>query len=218
MYGRIFESLYRGSMVGAGAVAFAVWGYVISHMEPDDVVGAQVDLNPKLLAPIIGEEERAIEEAIEKFCQPDPMSTSKDEEGRRLVRIGQFAYRVVTGRKYMEIRSREDRREYNRLKKQEERQRKNPAQKRVEVRDRPLEGSQRVEFSKRLDELRKLLKDTKLEDPRNYQPEDRRNRKKWGEELQQIAELLALDRQLVMEQYKWNGGQTQKEDNEHKTD
>jgi hypothetical protein len=29
MYGKIFESLYRGSMVGKGSPMFAVWGYVI---------------------------------------------------------------------------------------------------------------------------------------------------------------------------------------------
>lgn len=123
MYGRIFESLYRGSMIGSGSVVFAVWPYVIANMRADKEVGAQVDLNPRLLAAIIGEEEAAIEAAIEKLCSPDPQSTSKEEEGRRLVRVGQFAYRVVNGAKYIGVRNLEAKREYDRQYKQEKRSR-----------------------------------------------------------------------------------------------
>lgn len=112
MYGKIFESLYEGSMVGSGAIMFAVWGYVIAHMKPDKEVGAQVDLNHRLLGFVLGEKEADISEAIEKLCSPDHESRSPDEEGRRLVKTGQFSYRVVNGAKYMEIRSAEERREY----------------------------------------------------------------------------------------------------------
>lgn len=114
MYGKIFESLYRGSMVGAGSPMFAVWGYVIAHMRADVVVGAQVELNPALLAFILGDKREVIESVIQRLCDPDPASTSKEEEGRRLVRIGEFAYRVVNGPRYMSIRCAEERREYQR--------------------------------------------------------------------------------------------------------
>lgn len=121
MYGRIFESLYRGSMIGSGSVVFAVWPYVIANMRADSEVGAQVDLNPKLLAAIFGEKEGAIEEAIEKLCAPDPESTSKEEQGRRLVRVGQFAYRVVNGEHYLKIANLEQKREYDRNQKRKQR-------------------------------------------------------------------------------------------------
>src|SRR5690348_3809798 len=124
MYGKIFESLYTGSMVGSGALAFAVWGYVIANMKPDENIGAQVELNPKLLSMILGESEEGVSNTIEFLCSPDPISRSKDEDGRRLVRIGQFSYRVVNGPAYMKIRNEEDRREYFRIKKQEQRKRK----------------------------------------------------------------------------------------------
>lgn len=123
MYGKIFESLYTGSMVGSGALTFAVWGYVIANMKPDESVGAQVELNPKLLSMILGEKESDVESTIVDLCSPDPNSRSKDEEGRRLIKIGQFSFRVVNGVAYMKIRNEEDRREYFRIKKREQRKR-----------------------------------------------------------------------------------------------
>lgn len=101
-------------MVGSGAVVFAVWGYVIAKMEPDIEVGAQVRLNPKLLETIIGEPEAEIQQAIKFLCAPDKQSTTKAEEGRRLVQIGEFDYRVVNGAKYRAIRDQEKRRAQNR--------------------------------------------------------------------------------------------------------
>ena len=114
MYGKAFASMYTGSMVGSGAVVFAVWGYVIANMEPDKTVGMQVELNPRYLAGVFGEPAEAIALAIEKLCSPDPESRSKEQEGRRIIRIGQFAYQVVNGVYYREIRDKEKRREYQR--------------------------------------------------------------------------------------------------------
>lgn len=123
MYGRIFESLYEGSMVGSGTPVFAVWGYVIAKMKPDKDVGAQVDLNPTLLSFILGDKESVIEGAIAKLCRPDPKSTTPDNEGRRLVKLGQFSYQVVNGAKYMAIRNEEERRRSNRESQQRLRER-----------------------------------------------------------------------------------------------
>jgi hypothetical protein len=115
MFGKHFASLYEGSMVGAGAVVFAVWGYVIAKQVPDRLVGSQVRLNPKLLATIIGEEEGEVVKAIKFLCAPDPHSTTKVHDGRRLVKLGEFDYQVVNGAKYRAIRDEESRREQNRL-------------------------------------------------------------------------------------------------------
>jgi hypothetical protein len=114
MFGKIFESLYTGSMRGAGSVVFAVWGYVIANQKPDKVVGAQVELNPEILAFLIGEREEKIIEAIAYLCAPDAKSNSKEEDGRRLIKIGSRSYRVVNGPKYLALRNEEERREYNR--------------------------------------------------------------------------------------------------------
>lgn len=135
MYGKHFASMYSGSMVGAGAIVFAVWGYVIANARPDADVGTQVELNPKLLASILGEQVGAVQGAIEKLCAPDPDSRSKEEEGRRLVRLGQFDYRVVNGAKYRQIRDEEQRRQANR-----EYQRKHRAKKKDKNAGKPLAG------------------------------------------------------------------------------
>lgn len=111
MYGKHFASLYQGSMVGSGAIVFAVWGYVIANAKPDREVGTQVEINPKLLAAILGESEPDVMKAIGFLCSPDPNSTSREEDGRRMVKIGAFSYRVVNGAKYRAIRDEEQRRQ-----------------------------------------------------------------------------------------------------------
>lgn len=129
MFGRVYESLYKGSMIGSGPVMFAVWPYVITMMRADKEVGAQVELNPQLLAFILGTKQEEVEKAIQKLCSPDPRSTSKREEGRRLVRLGEFSYRVVNGAEYIRIRNAEELRDYYREKKREERALKRPLRK-----------------------------------------------------------------------------------------
>jgi hypothetical protein len=123
LYGKHYASMYSGSMVGAGAVVFAVMGYVIANGKPDRKVGMQVDLNPKLLGFILGEPEELVGQAIEYLSSPDPTSRSEEEGGRRLVRIGEFAYRVVNGAKYRAIRDEERRRETDRESKRRQRER-----------------------------------------------------------------------------------------------
>lgn len=101
-------------MVGAGATVFALMSYVIARQVPDRTVGSQVELNPRLLAFILGEPEVEIVKAIEYLCAPDPESRSKAEGGRRLVKLGPYSYQVVNGAKYRAIRDAEARREQNR--------------------------------------------------------------------------------------------------------
>jgi hypothetical protein len=82
-------------------MTFAVWGYVLAKMRPER--GTEVfrlEINPMLLGAILGEKPEDVEEVINKLCSPDERSRSNGEEGRRLVREGQFLYRVVNGAKY----------------------------------------------------------------------------------------------------------------------
>jgi hypothetical protein len=114
MFGKHFASMYTGSMVGCGAIKFAVWGYVLAWMQPTTDAGMQVELNPVILATILGETQKDVVKAIDFLCEPDKNSRSKEEEGRRLVRVGQFDYRVVNGMKYRTMRNEEARRSQNR--------------------------------------------------------------------------------------------------------
>jgi hypothetical protein len=107
--------MYTGSMVGAGFGPYAVMGYVISNQRPNPGIGYfTVDLNIKILAPTFGEPEEYVQKAIDYLCAPDADTTTPGEDGRRLVKIGPFAYRVVNGAFYNAIRNEEERREQNR--------------------------------------------------------------------------------------------------------
>ena len=114
MYGKTFESMYDGSMIGTGLNVYGVWNYVIAKTRR-----GVIELNPKLLAFILGGDQAEIESAIEFLCSPDTKSRSKEEEGRRLVKEGEYQYRVVNWKLYDGIKSESDRREYNRVKQAE---------------------------------------------------------------------------------------------------
>ncbi len=119
MYGKFFSSTFTGSMFGSGPEIFAVWGYVIANAN-----NSIVELNPQLLAAILGSTPEKIDSAIKFLCGPDPRSRNTEKEGRRLIKQGQFQYYVVSHEHYRAIRSEDERREYNRVKMRESRQRK----------------------------------------------------------------------------------------------
>lgn len=112
-----YRSMYEGSMVGAGALVFALMGYVISHQEHGRNTGWVVRLNPILLGAILGEKPEDVTKAIGFLCQKDGRSTSKLEEGRRLVPLagGSMEYWVVNGDAYQGQVDYEKRLEQNRV-------------------------------------------------------------------------------------------------------
>jgi hypothetical protein len=114
MYGKSFESMYEGSMIGAGLNVFAVWNYCIAKNR-----SGIVELNPQLLAFILGTTQKEIVDAIEKLSAPDPKSRSKEFGGRRIVKDGEYQYRMVNWAHYDSMKSAEDLREYNRRKQAE---------------------------------------------------------------------------------------------------
>ena len=111
MYGKHFASMYEGSMYGMGAVPFAVWGYIISHVDEK----GYLEINPVMLADVIGEPEDKIKAALKELMQPDPRSRCKEDGGRRLVKEGQFLCRVPSYPTYRAIYNKESRRESLRL-------------------------------------------------------------------------------------------------------
>jgi len=111
MYGKAFSAMYEGSMIGAGPVVYAVWGYCISKADPDDHT---VLLNPVLLATIIGTSQAEIESAIEYLASPDPKSKCPDHEGRRILNQGGHLWFLVTHARYRDIKNNCDRRAYMR--------------------------------------------------------------------------------------------------------
>ena len=116
MYGKVFASMFDGSMLGKGPEVFAVWTFALTR-----TVKGSVELNPVLVATMIGMPVERVLLAIEFLEQPDPYSRNPDEGGRRLIRDGQFQYRVVSHAKYSKIRNEDERKEYNREAKARER-------------------------------------------------------------------------------------------------
>jgi hypothetical protein len=109
-YGKLFESLYTGSMVGAGLNVFAVWTYVIANAKPPGTI----ELNPKIMATIFGCSETEVKDAIDYLCKPDGSSRTQDADGRRLIQEGAFLYSVPTWAKYNQLRNEVERRAANR--------------------------------------------------------------------------------------------------------
>jgi len=110
MYGKIFATMFTGSMYGAGPVMFSVWAYVLANMDED----GSIELNPRHLAPIIGCSINDVRNEITKCCEPDLESRSQEEDGRRLLHTAGFLYWVVNSKKYQEIKKAEDRKKQNR--------------------------------------------------------------------------------------------------------
>lgn len=110
MYGKSFAQQFTGSMMGAGPSRFALWNYCIANA---DKTGC-VEVNPPLVAALIGDTVQNIEDAIAYLTAPDPKSRTKDEGGRRLAHEGAFLYRIVNYLKYREIRTQDERRAYMR--------------------------------------------------------------------------------------------------------
>ncbi len=119
MFGKFFASAFEGSMYGAGADVFAVWSYVISH-----TVNSRVEINPVAVAPKIGMTVDRVEKALEYLCAPDLKSRSKEYDGSRMVKEGEYAYLIPNHRAYLLIKSSQDLREYNARKQREHRERK----------------------------------------------------------------------------------------------
>jgi hypothetical protein len=94
-------------MMGEGPLKMAVWSYVLSHAYPVVEGGVEmgvVELNPSMVAFLIGGCTGEEVESVIRWAEgPDERSESKKEEGRRLVRMTQFIYRVVN---FMEYRNR----------------------------------------------------------------------------------------------------------------
>lgn len=121
MYGKLFASMYQGSMIGAGPHVFSLMPWIIANQ-----LGGQIEINPKTLAFIFGTTELDVIDAIRFLCAPDPRSRSKEKEGRRIVpmtptgelpsdeEFQTLVYEVVNWEHYRNLRRQADRREYMR--------------------------------------------------------------------------------------------------------
>jgi hypothetical protein len=110
MYGKAFASMYTGSMFGAGIHVFAVWNYIIANADAK----GYVEINPRMLAATLGGTATEVQSAIDYLTSSDENSRNPDEEGRRIVREGQFLFRIVSYLRYRDVRNAEAKKQYDR--------------------------------------------------------------------------------------------------------
>lgn len=96
-FGKFFAKTFTGSMRGKGSHVISLMAYAVSHAKPPEGI---VEINVELVAFQIGDSVERIQQALDFLMSPDPQSRTKDEEGKRLVKIGEFAYKLVTWQKH----------------------------------------------------------------------------------------------------------------------
>lgn len=100
-YGKIWSSMFTGSLYGSGATELALMAYCVACADIRD----RLDLNPKMLAAVLGCEEDAVVKAIKFLSSPDEESRSKKNKGRRIVKEGEYQYYVPNRAKYCMMQS-----------------------------------------------------------------------------------------------------------------
>jgi len=103
-YGKIWKSMFEGSLYGKGAVVQALMAYSIACADKNDLL----ELNSSLLANTIGCDKKEVDAAIEFLTSPDENSRSKEEGGRRLIHRDGFTYFVVNRKFYSSATSDDD--------------------------------------------------------------------------------------------------------------
>lgn len=119
MYGKIFESMYDGT-IAANWKALITFQQMIVLSDQHGVC----DIHPPALAKRTGIPLEIIEEGIAYLEKPDIYSRSQEHEGRRIVLLDDhrpWGWSIVNHKHYRDLSSTEDRREKDRLRKQKQR-------------------------------------------------------------------------------------------------
>lgn len=112
MYGKLFASMFRGSLYGKWQ-AIITFQQMIILADQDGIV----DFTPESLSATTSIPLEIIKEGITLLESPDPFSRSPDEEGRRIVRLSDeraWGWKITNYMHYRSIRTAEERRAYHR--------------------------------------------------------------------------------------------------------
>ena len=107
MFGKVFEQMYTGSMVGAGLNVYSLWPYMIACCDSE----GDVDVHPVAVAAILGAKVDDIKGALDYLLAPDEHSRSEEHDGARIVKVLENRYHLVNYEKYRSIRDQDVRRE-----------------------------------------------------------------------------------------------------------
>ena len=112
MYGKIFESIYDGTLVEDWR-ALITFQQLIILSSPDGIV----DMTPRTISRRTGIPIEHIEAGLRILAEPDPYSRTPGNEGRRILPIDDhrdWGWEIVNHEKYKNIRTAQDRRKYMR--------------------------------------------------------------------------------------------------------
>jgi len=107
MFGKVFEQMYTGSMVGAGTNVYSLWPYMIACCDSD----GDVDVHPVAVAAILGTTPDDVKAALEYLLAKDEHSRSEEHDGARVVKVLENRYHLVNYDKYRKIKDQDERRE-----------------------------------------------------------------------------------------------------------
>jgi len=110
MFGKVFRSLWEGSLCGKPDDQL-VFVFMLASADADGVV----DVVPSIIAHQTGLELDRVQGAIYRLMEPDPESRTTDHEGRRLLAVGErsWGWMIVNYKKYRAMRDDRERREQN---------------------------------------------------------------------------------------------------------
>jgi hypothetical protein len=134
MYGKIFSSMYDGSLYGQ-------WEAIVTFQQMIVLADAEgyVDMTPQALAARTSIPLEIIQKGIELLLSPDKYSRTPDCDGRRIELVDDarpWGWRVVNHRKYRQMASAEEKREADRIRIAEKRA--------AEVKSQPVAGRRNV--------------------------------------------------------------------------
>ena len=123
MYGKLFSSMYDGTLYGQ-------WQAIITLQQMVILADADgiVDITPPALAAKTSIPLEIIEKGLEQLSEPDKYSRSAAEEGRRIVLIDEdrpWGWSIVNYRHYRDLANREDKRRKDRERLAEKRNKNN---------------------------------------------------------------------------------------------
>jgi len=120
MYGKLFESMYDGSL-REDWIVMIVFQQMIILCDPDGVV----DMTPEALSARTNIPLEHIAHAIQELEKPDPKSRSQEKEGRRIIRLSEnrdWGWEIVNHQYYRDLHDADDKREKARIRQQRSRE------------------------------------------------------------------------------------------------
>lgn len=106
-YAKLHSSIFGSSISAADVPTRLIWHYLLIASNKDGYVAG----TNEFLARLFNVTEKQLEAALEFLQQPDPNSTSEEEEGRRIIRTGPNEWHLVNHEKYRNMKDLDEIRE-----------------------------------------------------------------------------------------------------------